>query len=537
MRRQFGNRNAVKNTRYIELGWIHQTHLRTKQVRSRTGGGTRKICLRKDSTKHDILQEALRLFFPNGESPKGKVNEFQTDLWDFSERVVKESMTIQEMYDETKMPMLRFYLATCPKTDNTPTPSNASPHSNDVIARAMEVSGLIDDELPDINIDKHVVASLPESKTVDENIKSSWEEEDLGAENLPTFFFGAEIPDVLPVGGVDFLQDIVVKEIKVRVHRGQVLKDLIDAFKTIDLTNGVVSFEMVMPNGNVEVAEDGGGVTRDTLSEFWTSFFDQCTLGTEVKVPCLRHDYREKEWTAIGKVLLFGWQVQRYFPVSLARPFVEQCLYAKISSTLQDTFYSYIPSSEATLLKAAMSNFEEVDADELLDVMMCHDCRKIPTESTLSQIIEEIAHKELVQAPMFVCDCFHPVVKNLMNEHELDETYKKLIPTGRSVVGILSFPESMSADEINTCNHVKRFVKELTPEKLRRFLRFCTGSDLMVVDTITVNFVNVVGLARRPVAHTCSCLLELSKIFDGFPQFRSEFNSVLESNYWEMDII
>lgn len=133
---------------------------------------------------------------------------------------------------------------------------------------------------------------------------------------------------------------------------------------------------------------------------------------------------------------------------------------------------------------------------------------------------------------MFVCDCFHPVVKN-----ELDETYKKLIPTGRSVVGILSFPESMSADEINTCNHVKRFVKELTPEKLRRFLRFCTGSDLMVVDTITVNFVNVVGLARRPVAHTCSCLLELSKIFDGFPQFRSEFNSVLESNYWEMDII
>ena len=55
MRRQFGNRNAVKNTRYIELGWNHQTLFRTKQVRSRTGGGTRKICLRKDSTKQDIL--------------------------------------------------------------------------------------------------------------------------------------------------------------------------------------------------------------------------------------------------------------------------------------------------------------------------------------------------------------------------------------------------------------------------------------------------------------------------------------------------
>ena len=63
MRRQYGNRNAVKDSRYIEIGWIHKSHLRSKQVRSRTGGGTRKVCMKKDSTKADIMNEAIRLFF------------------------------------------------------------------------------------------------------------------------------------------------------------------------------------------------------------------------------------------------------------------------------------------------------------------------------------------------------------------------------------------------------------------------------------------------------------------------------------------
>jgi len=47
MRRQYGNRNAVKDSRYIEIGWIHKRHLRSKQVRSRTVGGTQKVCIKK----------------------------------------------------------------------------------------------------------------------------------------------------------------------------------------------------------------------------------------------------------------------------------------------------------------------------------------------------------------------------------------------------------------------------------------------------------------------------------------------------------
>lgn len=72
---------------------VHKRHLRAKQVHFGAGGGTRKVCLKKDSTEQDILQEAKKLFFPNVESPKDKVSDFDIDLWDFLERIVENSMT------------------------------------------------------------------------------------------------------------------------------------------------------------------------------------------------------------------------------------------------------------------------------------------------------------------------------------------------------------------------------------------------------------------------------------------------------------
>lgn len=67
-------------------------------------------------------------------------------------------------------------------------------------------------------------------------------------------------------------------------------------------------------------------------------------------------------------------------------------------------------------------------------------------------------------------------------------------------------------------------------------MTFCIGSDLLLKDRIEVSFVNVQGLARCPVAHTCSCLLEIPKTYKDFQGFRSEFLGVLNSNVWVMFI-
>ncbi|KAL4231787.1 hypothetical protein ACF0H5_009363 [Mactra antiquata] len=80
MRRHYGNKNALKGSRIIEIGWVHKTHQRVKQVRSKTGGGTRKFPMDKNSKKEDILREAKLLFFPDGNSPKGKISDMDFDI-------------------------------------------------------------------------------------------------------------------------------------------------------------------------------------------------------------------------------------------------------------------------------------------------------------------------------------------------------------------------------------------------------------------------------------------------------------------------
>lgn len=51
------NKRAWKTTRKIELGWIHDN----RQVRKRSGGGTRVLDINKNATKTEILSQAKKL--------------------------------------------------------------------------------------------------------------------------------------------------------------------------------------------------------------------------------------------------------------------------------------------------------------------------------------------------------------------------------------------------------------------------------------------------------------------------------------------
>ena len=40
---------------------------------------------------------------------------------------------------------------------------------------------------------------------------------------------------------------------------------------------------------------------------------------------------------------------------------------------------------------------------------------------------------------------------------------------------------------------------------------------------------------RRPIAHTCSCTLELPNNYKSVIELRNEFSSILKSDVWTMD--
>ena len=74
--------------------------------------------------------------------------------------------------------------------------------------------------------------------------------------------------------------------------------------------------------------------------------------------------------------------------------------------------------------------------------------------------------------------------------------------------------------------------------EVRNFLRFVTGSSALVVDEIKVTFNGLSGLCRRPIAHTCSCTLELPASYSTYLEFAQEFDAILTSELsWIMDAL
>lgn len=114
-----------------------------KQVRAKRGGGTRKLSVSKDAHKKQLIQEAVHLFFPNGRNSLGSLTDFELGLTNYQEVPLDEVTTVGKLYQETKRPLLRFYLTTQTKEHNNRAPSPDSAPSVEGQERAQSSTTLV----------------------------------------------------------------------------------------------------------------------------------------------------------------------------------------------------------------------------------------------------------------------------------------------------------------------------------------------------------------------------------------------------------
>lgn len=84
--------NPIEKTRKIQLGWMHYNEAKGKYiaVRMASGGGTRDVNINVNATADDIVKEAVKLFFPNGESlHHGAASNMKLELGNFKGELVK----------------------------------------------------------------------------------------------------------------------------------------------------------------------------------------------------------------------------------------------------------------------------------------------------------------------------------------------------------------------------------------------------------------------------------------------------------------
>ena len=323
---------------------------------------------------------------------------------------------------------------------------------------------------------------------------------------------------------------------------------MINAFKDHSIINCDLTFVFIDGRRNEEKGSEIG-VVRDALSLFWKEVYDSLLIGENERVPFIRHDYNRSDWEAIARVLLKGYRMCQYLPLLISKTFMSYVLFGGSSisdpTILTHSFMQYISADERRVIEKCLSgdlDFENEDEfKELLDVLKIYDCRASVKPENIEVVIQEIAHKEIIQKPQYVTDCWKDVLLALTDYFptvdSLVDMYERIKPSVSKISKcIQSFPQSDAEREC--LGFLRRYIRGLdTYEKQATFVRFISGSELMLFDGIQVTFTDLSGLQRRPMARTCNTLLQLPSTYQSFPEMREEFNHILMADNWEMDMM
>ncbi|KAF6723410.1 hypothetical protein FQA47_022495 [Oryzias melastigma] len=470
-----------KTTRNVEIGWIHCDGQTAKQVRAKQGGGTRKIKMATEAGLKHILQEGKSLFFPDGISPKGSESDFEFEVWDFKQNCLNDEtcLSIGNMYEAARLTMLRSYISTKAKAAHQvrepPEVNITEAHGDDEVHQADDgESGVELGVHPalDISVDYEITFGPVYNEEEDQNDTLIYED----------FLFPQS-----PASPRDL--------VTVTIHHGNTLHDLIAAFSDADILNKELFVKRILPD-NTEEAGSGSGVQP------------------------LKCRFTAETWKAVARILLKGYLDCQYFPNKLALPFIEEVLFDGVYTDHKSHFLLFVSNQEREVLMQAINDISAVEWDD------SYGCRRRITAETFPTILNEIAHKELVQKPMFVIDCWR----------EITLQHLSLTPEALTKLFYDLQPNSKKKQK-EAASYLKGFIRELDEIKLQKFLRFCTGTDLVITDSIFVEFQEMTEFTRRPIGHTCGKILHIADSYENFPDFRSEFNSILESNIWVMDIV
>lgn len=329
------------------------------------------------------------------------------------------------------------------------------------------------------------------------------------------------------------------------LHRALLKDDLIELFSDPTMINVNLNVTVIGNDGNIEDGI-GEGVIREILTSFWQLVYHSLTVGTQEKVPCIRHELQKTQWEAIARVIVFGVKRYNYFPIFLSRAVIASVLFGEESisnSFLLESFLLYVSAEERETIQTALGDNFDPNDEDLLDFLSNFKCYTKVTEENISRVIHELAHQELLQKPRYIIDCFIPILSVLraypgfQNLEGLKETYLEKKPTPKKIIKLLDAnpqnePERMALD------HLKRYIRSLDGQAVSQFFSFLTGGNVITCESILVTFSLLDGAGRRPVIRTCGPILELPSTYQSYSELAEEFSSLInEKGAWSFNIV
>ena len=299
-----------------------------------------------------------------------------------------------------------------------------------------------------------------------------------------------------------------------------------------------------------EQAIDYGGVCRDMFSAFWEHAYFHFFEGSNPLTPCLHANTDMSALPQLGRALSHGYLVCGYFPVRVAFPCLAAVvlnLYIEISQKiLVQNFAESLSRSEAATVKGALASatFSKELQDKLICILSRYGSMVCPTPNGLKMQICNVAKYYYTAKPMAAISsigCGIPSnEKQFWDSFTVEELYSlhdSLSVTPEKVLAILDEPIEENSTQATVFGYLEQYVGNMKNEEARRFLRYTTGSSVLIGQRITVSFNSLSGFTRRPTAHTCGCELELPSTYLSYLEFEKEFNVILaDDDYaWDMN--
>ena len=214
---------------------------------------------------------------------------------------------------------------------------------------------------------------------------------------------------------------------------------------------------------------------------------------------------------------------------------------------LLDTFKQSLSAVELHIVQQAMgykdNDYPPHVRDSLIGIFSQYDCLELPTSDTLLSLCQKSAHYAFISKPLAAIS---EIGKGIPYQHwrfwdrkgakGIHQLCMKLITSPKKALDMLREPYDISPSQHRVYNYLVQYVGTMKCEEVQRFVRFVTGSSVFIDKPIYIEFNGLSGVARRPIAHTCDCTLELPTTYSNFTEFSQEFTSLLSQNdVWVMD--
>lgn len=181
----------------------------------------------------------------------------------------------------------------------------------------------------------------------------------------------------------------------------------------------------------------------------------------------------------------------------------------------------------------------------LLFMLGEYGCQEIPKPATLKHTIRQASLYTFIVKPTAALVAMrsgipeqHQPFWSTLGLSGLQKIYEALSVSPSKVLCMFEDVSVDNARQEQILRYLRQIIGSMGTDELRHFPRYVTGSSVCLPGQTDLSFSSLEGIARRPIAHTCAPSLELSLSYETYPEFATEFRSLVSDQYaWIMDAI